>query len=136
MSGAHLTVQNLTTGYHGFQVLQDLALEAAPGITVIVGPNGAGKTTLFHMLTGTKTVSGGRIVFDGHDVTNEPDHRRVQRGIARSFQVTSLLSIQRNGSMEKRALPASMMPSSLISASASSPFSPPMTVQYDCSRWR
>ncbi|HCE91864.1 MAG TPA: ABC transporter ATP-binding protein, partial [Acidovorax sp.] len=46
MSGAHLTVQNLTTGYHGFQVLQDLALEAAPGITVIVGPNGAGKTTL------------------------------------------------------------------------------------------
>ena len=38
MSGAHLTVQNLTTGYHGFQVLQDLSLKAAPGITVIVGP--------------------------------------------------------------------------------------------------
>ncbi|WP_201524445.1 ATP-binding cassette domain-containing protein, partial [Klebsiella pneumoniae] len=47
-------------------------------------------TTLFHMLTGTKAVSGGRIVFDGHDVTREPDHRRVQRGMARSFQVTSL----------------------------------------------
>ena len=65
----------------------------------VIGPNGAGKTTLFHMLTGTKTVSGGRILFDGHDVTNEPDHRRVQRGIARSFQVTSLflsLSVREN----------------------------------------
>lgn len=56
----------------------------------VIGPNGAGKTTLFHMLTGTKAVSGGRILFDGHDVTQEPDHRRVQRGMARSFQVTSL----------------------------------------------
>ncbi|TSA08482.1 MAG: ABC transporter ATP-binding protein [Comamonadaceae bacterium] len=65
----------------------------------VIGPNGAGKTTLFHMLTGTKSVSGGRIVFDGHDVTQEPDHRRVQRGIARSFQVTSLflsLSVREN----------------------------------------
>lgn len=56
----------------------------------VIGPNGAGKTTLFHMLTGTKSVSGGRILFDGHDVTREPDHKRVQRGMARSFQVTSL----------------------------------------------
>ncbi|PZP95199.1 MAG: ABC transporter ATP-binding protein [Variovorax paradoxus] len=56
----------------------------------VIGPNGAGKTTLFHMLTGNKTVSGGKIVFDGHDVTHEPDHRRVRRGMARSFQVTSL----------------------------------------------
>jgi branched-chain amino acid transport system ATP-binding protein len=65
----------------------------------VIGPNGAGKTTLFHMLTGTKSVSAGRIVFDGHDVTQEPDHRRVQRGIARSFQVTSLflsLSVREN----------------------------------------
>ncbi len=65
----------------------------------VIGPNGAGKTTLFHMLTGTGTVSAGRIVFDGVDVTHEPDHRRVQRGIARSFQVTSLfanLSVREN----------------------------------------
>ncbi|MCA0324776.1 MAG: ABC transporter ATP-binding protein [Proteobacteria bacterium] len=56
----------------------------------VIGPNGAGKTTLFHMLTGTKAVSGGRIVFDGQEVTHEPDYRRVRRGMARSFQVTSL----------------------------------------------
>jgi len=65
----------------------------------VIGPNGAGKTTLFHMLTGTGTTTGGRILFDGHDVTREPDHRRVQRGMARSFQVTSLfasLSVREN----------------------------------------
>jgi branched-chain amino acid transport system ATP-binding protein len=61
-------------------------------IVGIVGPNGAGKTTLFHALTGTVPVSGGRIVFDGHDVTREPDNARVRRGIARSFQVTSLFA--------------------------------------------
>ncbi|MBD9666303.1 amino acid/amide ABC transporter ATP-binding protein 1 (HAAT family) [Variovorax beijingensis] len=58
----------------------------------VIGPNGAGKTTLFHMLTGTGTTTGGRILFDGHDVTHEPDHKRVQRGMARSFQVTSLFA--------------------------------------------
>jgi ABC-type glutathione transport system ATPase component len=65
----------------------------------VIGPNGAGKTTLFHMLTGTGTTTGGRILFDGHDVTHEPDHKRVQRGMARSFQVTSLfasLSVREN----------------------------------------
>lgn len=77
--------------YDKFAALGGVDLKVrANTVHSVIGPNGAGKTTLFHMLTGTKTVSGGRIVFDGHDVTHEPDHRRVQRGMARSFQVTSL----------------------------------------------
>lgn len=77
--------------YDKFAALGGVNLKVrANTVHSVIGPNGAGKTTLFHMLTGTKTVSAGRIVFDGHDVTHEPDHRRVQRGIARSFQVTSL----------------------------------------------
>jgi branched-chain amino acid transport system ATP-binding protein len=77
--------------YDKFAVLGGVDLKVrANTVHSVIGPNGAGKTTLFHMLTGTKTVSGGRILFDGHDVTHEPDHRRVQRGMARSFQVTSL----------------------------------------------
>ncbi|MBA3596452.1 MAG: ABC transporter ATP-binding protein [Methylibium sp.] len=77
--------------YDKFAALSGVNLKVrANTVHSVIGPNGAGKTTLFHMLTGTKTVSGGRIVFDGHDVTHEPDYRRVQRGIARSFQVTSL----------------------------------------------
>ena len=77
--------------YGKFVALGGVNLKVRPNtVHSVIGPNGAGKTTLFHMLTGTKTVSGGRILFDGHDVTNEKDHRRVQRGMARSFQVTSL----------------------------------------------
>ena len=77
--------------YGKFAALGGVSLRVrANTVHSVIGPNGAGKTTLFHMLTGTKTVSGGRILFDGQDVTHEPDHRRVQRGIARSFQVTSL----------------------------------------------
>lgn len=77
--------------YDKFAALAGVDLKVrAHTVHSVIGPNGAGKTTLFHMLTGTKSVSGGRIVFDGHDVTREPDHRRVRRGMARSFQVTSL----------------------------------------------
>lgn len=77
--------------YDKFAALSGVNLKVrANTVHSVIGPNGAGKTTLFHMLTGTKAVSGGRILFDGHDVTHEPDHRRVQRGMARSFQVTSL----------------------------------------------
>ena len=86
--------------YGKFAALGGVNLQVrANTVHSVIGPNGAGKTTLFHMLTGTKTVTAGRIVFDGHDVTREPDHRRVQRGIARSFQVTSLflsLSVREN----------------------------------------
>jgi len=77
--------------YGKFSALAGVDLRVkANTVHSVIGPNGAGKTTLFHMLTGTASVSGGRIVFDGQDVTREPDHRRVQRGMARSFQVTSL----------------------------------------------
>lgn len=86
--------------YDKFAALSGVDLKVrANTVHSVIGPNGAGKTTLFHMLTGTKSVSAGRIVFDGHDVTREPDHRRVRRGMARSFQVTSLfptLSVREN----------------------------------------
>lgn len=86
--------------YGKFSALAGVDLRVrANTIHAVIGPNGAGKTTLFHMLTGTGVVSAGHIVFDGVDVTHEPDHRRVQRGMARSFQVTSLfpsLSVREN----------------------------------------
>jgi len=81
MSGAHLTVQNLTTGYHGFQVLQDLTLEAVPGITVIVGPNGAGKTTLLKALAGLLPRQG-TVQLDGQAVPAMNATACVQRGLA------------------------------------------------------
>ena len=86
-----LEAQSVAKHYGKFVALGGVDLKVrANTVHSVIGPNGAGKTTLFHMLTGTKAVSGGRIVFDGHDVTREPDYLRVRRGMARSFQVTSL----------------------------------------------
>ncbi|CAN7564382.1 ABC transporter ATP-binding protein [Acidovorax sp. LjRoot118] len=81
MSGAYLTVQGLTTGYNGFQVLQDLSLEAQPGITVIVGPNGAGKTTLLKALAGLLPRQG-TVLLDGQPVPAMNATACVQRGLA------------------------------------------------------
>jgi len=106
--------------YGKFMALGGVDLRVMPGtIHSVIGPNGAGKTTLFHMLTGTRPVSAGRIVFEGKDVTAESDYQRVQRGIARSFQVTSLfpnLSVRENlrlaalGTSPRRAMSGWRLP--------------------------
>jgi branched-chain amino acid transport system ATP-binding protein len=88
-----LDARGVVKRYGRFTALAGVDLCVMPGtVHSVIGPNGAGKTTLFHTLTGTVPVSAGRIVFDGHDVTREPDNVRVRRGIARSFQVTSLFA--------------------------------------------
>ena len=100
MSDAILVASGVVKRYGKFTALAGVDLRIAPRtVHSVIGPNGAGKTTLFHVLTGTVPVSSGSIVFDGHDVTREPDHKRVRRGMARSFQVTSLfqnLSVREN----------------------------------------
>ncbi len=79
--------------YGKFVALQGIDLQVMPNtIHSVIGPNGAGKTTLFHTLTGTVPASAGRIEFNGVDVTHKANHLRVQYGMARSFQVTSLFS--------------------------------------------
>jgi branched-chain amino acid transport system ATP-binding protein len=65
----------------------------------VIGPNGAGKTTLFHCLTGNRVPTGGRVEFEGREVTRLPSHRRTAIGMARSFQITALfqtLSVREN----------------------------------------
>ncbi len=62
----------------------DVGIREALGI---LGPNGAGKTSLFGMITGTLRPDTGRIIHDGHDISNLPPEARCRRGIARSFQV-------------------------------------------------
>lgn len=57
------------------------------GALGIVGPNGAGKSTLLSLITGVLGVDGGRIVFDGKDITEMPVAARTGLGIARTFQV-------------------------------------------------
>src|ERR1043165_2790216 len=63
-----------------------------PGeLHAVIGPNGAGKTTLINQISGLLTPDAGRILFGGEDVTHLPVHKRAQRGLARSFQITSIL---------------------------------------------
>ena len=67
----------------------DLAFEQGR-LSGIMGPNGAGKTTCFHVLTGRYRPDGGRIVFDGTDITGLAPRAIARRGISRSFQLMNL----------------------------------------------
>ena len=68
-----------------------MTLEVARGeIHALIGPNGAGKTTLIAQLSGSLAPDAGRIVFAGADITAMPQHDRVRKGLARSYQITSI----------------------------------------------
>jgi branched-chain amino acid transport system ATP-binding protein len=69
----------------------NVVLDVAPGeLHAIIGPNGAGKTTLIGQLTGEIVPDGGRVHFEGRDITALPVYDRSLIGLARSFQITSL----------------------------------------------
>ena len=83
-----LEVDGLTKRFGGFLALNRLSLSVKPGERFgLIGPNGSGKTTLINCVSGSLATDGGRIVFDGRDVTGLPAHRRTRLGIARSFQI-------------------------------------------------
>lgn len=83
-----LRVENVTKRFGGFQALGGVSLDVRAGERFgLIGPNGSGKTTLISCIAGTLRNEGGRIVFQGQDITSLPAHRRTRRGIARSFQI-------------------------------------------------
>ncbi|MCA3417050.1 MAG: ATP-binding cassette domain-containing protein, partial [Roseomonas sp.] len=93
MAEALLSIQGLRKHYGGLAVTNDVSLEVLPGeIHALIGPNGAGKTTLIHQVTGTVVPDAGRIVFAGVDITRLSFPRRVHAGLARSFQITSIIA--------------------------------------------
>jgi branched-chain amino acid transport system ATP-binding protein len=85
---AFLDVQGVTKRFGGFHALNGVSLRIRQGERFgLIGPNGSGKTTLINCISGTLRTDGGRIVFEGHDITSLPAHRRTRLGIARSFQI-------------------------------------------------
>jgi branched-chain amino acid transport system ATP-binding protein len=89
---ALLRLDRLRKAYGALVVSDEVSLEVGPGeLHAVIGPNGAGKTTLIHQISGLAAPDAGRVVFDGQDVTSLPMHERVRRGLARSFQITSVL---------------------------------------------
>jgi branched-chain amino acid transport system ATP-binding protein len=92
MTETLLRLDHLRKSYGALKVTDDVSLEVQAGeLHAVIGPNGAGKTTLIHQMSGLAGSDGGRILFDGADVTHVPMHERVRRGLARSFQITSIL---------------------------------------------
>src|SRR5438094_171803 len=82
-----LIAEHVRKEFGGLVATNDVDFTIPRGSVVsLIGPNGAGKTTFFNMLTGVYKPTGGRIVFDGHDVTGKPPHAITKLGIGRTFQ--------------------------------------------------
>jgi branched-chain amino acid transport system ATP-binding protein len=87
-----LATELLSVRFGGLAALSQINLAVAQGdIHAIIGPNGAGKSTLFNCLTGVLRPTGGRIIFNGDDITGLPSNLISQKGIARSYQITNIL---------------------------------------------
>ena len=84
-----LTIKDLCVSAEDKQLLHGITLEIESGSThVLMGPNGAGKSTLGLAVMGSPeyTVTSGKIIFDGDDITDESAYERAKRGIFLSFQ--------------------------------------------------
>jgi len=87
-----LRVENLVKRFGGIVATDRVTLDVAQGeLHAIIGPNGAGKTTLISQLTGQLLANSGSIRLGDQDITRVPAWRRSALGLARSFQITSLL---------------------------------------------
>ncbi len=86
-----LETRNLSKSFGGVCACSNSSIQVRQGdIHAIIGPNGAGKTTLVSLLAGELRPDTGEIRLDEEDITGLPVHRKVARGIARSYQITSL----------------------------------------------
>jgi len=86
-----LDVQGLVKAFGALRATDGVTLDVQPGEThAIIGPNGAGKTTLIAQLSGDLRPDDGRIRFAGADITALGAAARSHRGLARSFQITSV----------------------------------------------
>jgi len=92
MSEAVLSLRGLRKNFGGLRVTDDVSLDLRPGeIHAVIGPNGAGKTTLIHQISGFLRPDAGQVFLAGRDVTGLPPDARARAGLARSFQITSIL---------------------------------------------
>ncbi|MCY0931836.1 ABC transporter ATP-binding protein [Streptomyces sp. H27-H1] len=86
-----LELRQVSRHFGSFRALDDVCLTVRAGARhAIIGPNGAGKSTLFGLISGTLPVTAGSILVDGQDMTRLPVHRRVELGVAATFQHSSL----------------------------------------------
>ncbi|MFO1132925.1 MAG: ABC transporter ATP-binding protein [Hyphomicrobiales bacterium] len=97
---ALLETRGLSKSFGGLKAVKDVSFAVDKGeVRAVIGPNGAGKTTFVSLISGRIAPSDGTILFEGADVTALPAFARVQKGIAYTFQITSIyanLSVAEN----------------------------------------
>jgi branched-chain amino acid transport system ATP-binding protein len=87
-----LMVENLSKSFGGVKASDNISLSVMAGeCHALIGPNGAGKTTLITQLSGLLAPDSGAVSFQGRDITRLPAYKRSLIGIARSFQITTVL---------------------------------------------
>ncbi|OGL15392.1 MAG: ABC transporter ATP-binding protein [Candidatus Rokubacteria bacterium RIFCSPLOWO2_12_FULL_71_22] len=83
-----LALESVTKRFGGLTAVGGVSLDVAKGdLLGIIGPNGAGKTTLFNVIAGYYRPEGGRVVFQGRDLTGHPPHEICRLGLTRTFQI-------------------------------------------------
>jgi branched-chain amino acid transport system ATP-binding protein len=88
-----LRTEGLSKQWGAFKANSDISLTFAPGARhALIGPNGAGKTTFINLLTGALAPTSGKVYFGDEDITTLPQHKRVKRGMTRTFQINTLFA--------------------------------------------
>lgn len=86
--GPILKVDGVSLAFGGTLAVNDVSIAVSPGeIVAIVGPNGAGKSTLVEIISGGMRPSGGRVTFNGVDVTRKPAYQVARLGLTRTYQL-------------------------------------------------
>lgn len=86
-----IETRGLTLHFGGLKAVDGIDFTLNPGeIHALIRPNGAGKTTFVGLLSGRRRPQSGTILLAGEDITRLPAHARVRRGIAYTFQITSI----------------------------------------------
>jgi len=115
MAAVILRARALTRHFGGLRAVDGVDFDLCEGeIHALIGPNGAGKTTFVGLLSGRVPVQSGTITLAGEEITRQPAHARVRKGIAYTFQITSIyprlsvfdnvaLAVQQTGSRDLAA---------------------------------
>ena len=86
-----LETKGLVKRFGGLQATDNVSFRLEQGARhALIGPNGAGKTTFINLLTGVLKPTSGQILLEGQEITGLRSELRVQRGLARTFQINQL----------------------------------------------
>ena len=94
MTDPILRAEGLDRSFGGIHAVNNVSLEIPEGaLHAIIGPNGSGKTTLFNLITGHTRPSAGRVHFAGEDITGMPFSKVARKGLAKSYQITTVFPL-------------------------------------------